>query len=148
MVISMRLIRLGDLLRVAAITGGMFVLLGTVAALWSNPFFMRMTPTSGFETGLLATQAVLAGLYLGISRPRCASKTAGVGGILGFLGVACPVCNKLLLWMFGSTLLLEYFEPVRIYVGVGGAALLACALWRKFFHPGVTCAGAPSPDPA
>lgn len=144
----MRAISPGDLLRSAAISSGMFVLLGTVAALWSNPFFMRMSPTSGFETAVLAAQAVLAGLYLGISRPRCASKTAGVGGVLGFLGVACPVCNKLLLWTFGSALLLEYFEPVRIYVGVVGTGLLAYALWRKLFRPGVACAGVPSPDPA
>jgi hypothetical protein len=138
---SMRAISPGDLLRSAAISSGIFVLLGTVAALWSNPFFMRMTPTSGFETVVLAAQAVMAGLYLGISRPRCASKTAGTGGVLGFLGVACPVCNKLLLWTFGSALLLEYFEPVRIYVGLAGAALLAYALWRKLFVDDAECVG-------
>lgn len=119
------------LLRSAVIAAGIFFLLGTVAALWENPLFVRMTPTSGFETALLAVQAVLAGLYLGIRRPACATKTAGVGGVTGFLGIACPVCNKLLLWVFGSTLLLEYFEPIRIYVAVAGAGLLAYALWAK-----------------
>lgn len=115
----------------AAIAAATFALLGTVAALWENPLFMRMTPTSGFETTVLAVQAVLAGLYLGTNRPACGAKAAGFGGLAGFLGIACPVCNKLLLWVFGSALLLEYFEPILIYVALLGAGLLAYGLWMK-----------------
>ena len=144
----MRMVSPGDVARSAAISSGVFVLLGTVAALWPNPFFMRMTPTSGFETTVLAAQAIMAGIYLGISGPPCAKSTASVGSVLAFLGIACPVCNKLLLWIFGSALLLEHFEPVRIYVGLTGAGLLAYALWRKFTRAGNECTGAPSPDTA
>lgn len=53
---------------------------------------------------------------------------AGVGGVLGFLGVACPVCNKILLLLFGGELLLTYFEPVRLYVAAVGTAILAVAV--------------------
>jgi hypothetical protein len=42
-----------SLARGTATAAAMFVLLGTVAALWNNPFFMRMTPAGGFEIGLL-----------------------------------------------------------------------------------------------
>lgn len=59
---------------------------------------------------------------------------AGVGGVLGFLGVACPVCNKILLLLFGGELLLTYFEPVRLYVAAAGTAILAVAVileWRR-----------------
>ena len=35
---------------------GSFLVLGTVAALWPNPFFMRMTPTSGFERNFCCFQ--------------------------------------------------------------------------------------------
>ncbi len=96
---------------------GSFIALGSVAALWENPLFVRMTPVSGFEIAALAILSLLLGVYVAIRRPFCSAKTASVGGVLGFLGVACPVCNKILLLLFGGDLLLTYFEPVRIYVG-------------------------------
>ncbi|HUF82522.1 MAG TPA: hypothetical protein VMN03_15400 [Burkholderiales bacterium] len=120
-----------SLARGAATAAAMFVLLGTVAALWNNPFFTRMTPAGGFEIGLLLLQSLLAGVYVGLPRSPCGKRTAGAGAIIGFLGIACPVCNKVLVLLIGSALLLEYFEPVRLYVALGGAALLALAVWLK-----------------
>lgn len=108
-----------------------FVAIGTLTALWQNTLFTRMTPTAGYEYALLAAQSLLGGLYFGVRTPACALKTAGSGGILGFLGVACPVCNKLLLAVFGSGLLLSYFEPVRLYVGLLGTVILFWAVSRK-----------------
>lgn len=108
--------------------------LGTVSALWNNPLFVRMTPAGGWEIGLLGAFSMPFGLYVAIRRPACADGTAGVGGVLGFLGVACPVCNKILLLLFGGELLLTYFEPVRLYVAAAGTAILAVAVvleWRR-----------------
>jgi hypothetical protein len=127
-----------DVLWSLLISIGMFGLLGTVAALWDNPLFMRMTPTSGFEVFLLVAQSALAGIYLGVRRAPCAGRVAGTGGILGFLGVACPVCNKLLVLAFGSALLLEYFEPLRLYVGLAGTGLLGYAVYAKLIRPSCT----------
>lgn len=102
--------------------------LGTVSALWDNPLFMRMTPVGVSEIVLLGTLSVLLGLYVAIRRPACADKAAGAGGVLGFLGIACPVCNKILLLLFGGELLLAYFEPVRLYVAAAGIAIVAVAV--------------------
>ena len=73
-----------------------FAAFGTVTALWENPFFIRMTPTSGYEVSLLALQAIMFGIYFSIPTGYCSTKSLSTGGVLGFLGVACPVC------VFGS----------------------------------------------
>ena len=109
----------------------MFAGLGTAAALWENPLFMRMTPTGGFEIALLLLLSALAGLYVGLPQTECGKRTAGTGGVIGFLGIACPVCNKILVLFFGSALLLEYYEPVRLYLALGGVVLMAVAIWFK-----------------
>jgi SecY len=109
-----------------------FAGLGTVSALWDNPFFIRMTPAGGWEITLLAALSLLLGLYVTIRRLACSNRTAGAGGLLGFLGVACPVCNKILLLLFGSELLLTYFEPVRVYVAALGVLIVLAVLLREW----------------
>ncbi len=116
---------------------GTFLVLGTVTAVWPNPVFVRMTPTQGFEVWLLAIQAVLVGVYVAIRRPRCPVRGAGLGSLLGFLGIACPTCNKILLLAFGADLLLTYFEPYRLPLAAVGAAVTAVAVaweWRQRKH--------------
>ena len=117
------------------VAGGAFVLMGTMTALWKNPFFTRMTPTSGYELWLLVAESLLLGFYFGIRRSKEKGTCSTVGGVLGFLGIACPVCNKILLLLFGSTFLLSYFEPVRLYVGLLGISLLSYGLYRKLSLP-------------
>ena len=108
-----------------------FAALGTVTALWENPFFIRMTPTSGFEIALLLLQAIMFGIYLSIPSNHCPTKTLSAGGVLGFLGIACPVCNKILLYAFGAELLLSYLEPARVYLAVVGTLVVGLALYIK-----------------
>ncbi len=111
---------------------GSVIALGSVAALWENPFFIRMTPVSGFETAALMALSLLLGVYVAIRRPSCSIKTVGTGGVLGFLGIACPVCNQILMFLFGGELLLTYFEPVRIYVAAAGVLIAALAVAREW----------------
>ena len=96
------------------------------------PFFVRMTPAGALEIALLALTAALLGLYVAIRRPACSVKGATAGGVLGFVGVACPVCNKLLVLLVGSELLLTYFEPVRVFVAAAGVVILALAIAREW----------------
>ncbi len=116
----------------AAVAVGAFLALGTVAALWDNPVFIRMTPAGGWEISMLAAMSVLSGVYVAIRRPFCSVKGASVGGILGFLGVACPVCNKILLLIFGGELLMTWYEPVRLYVAALGALLIGWMVVREW----------------
>ncbi|MCH7832617.1 MAG: hypothetical protein IIC55_07060 [Proteobacteria bacterium] len=118
---------------------GTFAALGTVAAIWENPFFIRMTPAGNAEIWILGLLAILIGVFVAIRRPACSGKTAGVGGVLGFLGIACPVCNKILLVIFGGDLLLTYFEPIRIYVAVIGVAIAGWAVVREIRGKDVVC---------
>jgi hypothetical protein len=108
-----------------------FAVLGTVSALWLNPLFIRMTPAGGLEIALLALLSLFLGLYVAVRRPACSNTTAGTGSVLGFLGVACPTCNKILMLLIGGELLLTYFEPVRIYVAAAGVVVVAAAVVRE-----------------
>ncbi len=125
-----------------------FVMLGTVAALWDNPLFIRMTPAGGWEITMLAAMSVLSGVYVAIRRPFCSLKGAGAGGILAFVGVACPVCNKILLIVFGGELLMTYFEPVRIYVAAAGALMIGAFAVREWMLTRPAAQMAPAVGPA
>lgn len=100
-----------------------FLILGTLSALWPNPFFIRMTPVTGFEPAFLGAQSILLGVFVAIRRPRCKLRTVGVSSMVNFLGIACPVCNKVLMFVFGASALLTYFEPIRVYVALFGVLL-------------------------
>ncbi|MEP4527382.1 MAG: hypothetical protein ABJ050_08575 [Paracoccaceae bacterium] len=112
-----------------------FATVGTVAAVWDNPFFVRMTPAGEWEIVLLAILSALIGLYLAIRQTSCGTQRMTVGGIVGFVGIACPTCNKILLLIFGGEILLAYYEPIRIYVAAVGvfvvAAVVLAELRRK-----------------
>ena len=108
-----------------------FGALGTVAALWVNPVFIRMTPVQGFEVPLLALLAVLSGVYVVVRRPMCGANKATGAGFLGFLGVACPVCNKILVLAFGGELLMTYYEPVRLHITLISLILMVWLVWRE-----------------
>ncbi len=109
-----------------------FATVGTVTAVWDNPFFIRMTPGGGFELTLLFLLSTLSGVYVAIRDPACSVKKAGVGGVLGFIGIACPVCNKILLILFGGELLMAYFEPVRVYVAALGVLIVGWAVFSEW----------------
>ena len=114
------------------ITSATFLLLGTITALLNNSFFIRMTEVNGWDYIILSFESLLIVLFFGIRAPHCATKKAGIGGVLGFVGFGCPVCNKILLLLFGSSFLLSYFEPVRHYAGALGLLLFSYALIQRW----------------
>ena len=45
------------------------LLLGAMTAIWSNPFFMRMTEVSGWDYIILSFESLMIGLFFGIQAP-------------------------------------------------------------------------------
>ena len=108
-----------------------FASVGTITAVWSNPLFIRMTPVAAWEFPAVLLLAVLTGVFFAVRFTACGARRAGIGGVLSFIGIACPVCNKILMLIFGGPLLLAYFDPVRPYVALAGLILLAVGIYRN-----------------
>lgn len=112
---------------------GLFFLFGIPTALIPSPWFIRMINKSVYDYIFLITNSILLGTYIGIYyykkklNKKCII-TGYSGGIGGFFAFGCPICNKLLVFLFGSTALLNYFEPYRRFLGFFSIILLLIAL--------------------
>lgn len=109
-----------------------FAALGTVSAIWENPFFVRMTPVGTWELPALVLLSTLTGVFAAVRRPVCSLNQAGAGSIAGFLGIACPTCNKILMLIFGGEALMRWFDPIRPLISLLGIAILVYAISREF----------------
>jgi hypothetical protein len=110
------------------------LLIGLPTDVLPNPWFTRMTPVGPLDyvfwplTSLL-TGMLLATYVLPAAPAGSGGRRAGVGaGVLGWLAIGCPVCNKLVVVLLGSAGAMEYFAPVQpvlgaLAVGLAGAAL-------------------------
>lgn len=120
----------------AAAAVGVFLAIGLPTAVIPNPVFGRPVAVTWWAPWVLVVTAVLGGLvaatYLrtpdvgdGVDRP---GRVAGVGGLLGFFAVGCPVCNKLVVVALGSTGALQWFAPIQPLLAVASLVALAVAL--------------------
>jgi len=100
-----------------------------------NPWFTRMIPTRPQDYVFLAITVLLAA-FLGATFAFPTScnlqegKLAG-GGVLSFLTVGCPICNKLVLILLGTSGALRYFEPIQPLLGIASMLLLVAAIWIR-----------------
>ncbi len=121
----------------AAAVLGTIVVVGVPTELIPNPVFGRAVPVTWWAWPALVLTAALSGLLLATYVRDPAAPTAGparagaVGGLLTYLAVGCPVCNKIALLALGYTGALQWFAPVQPLLAVGGAALLIYALHRR-----------------
>ncbi|HYO18684.1 MAG TPA: hypothetical protein VES02_08480 [Dermatophilaceae bacterium] len=124
---------------------GTVLALGVPTAVIANPVFGRtIAPTSWAMNVLIAT-GILAGLltatYVRNDGPvlRSSSVPESVadqrtarrgmfGGLLAYLAIGCPVCNKVVLIALGSTGAVRIFAPVQPYLAAAGLVALAWAL--------------------
>jgi hypothetical protein len=103
------------------------VLIGVPTAMFDNPLFIRMIPIRSQDYAIWAASAVLAGLIAGtFTRPANSGSEGKAlsGGFLSYLAVGCPVCNKLVVLLLGTSGALTIFAPAQLFIGLASLALL------------------------
>jgi hypothetical protein len=114
-----------------------FVVFGVLTVLIPNKFFARMTPVTAPDYIFLIFTSLLLGTYLSFhqyqkkhgSKKGCVAATSG--GVFGFLGFGCSICNKLLILLLGVAGVLAYVEPYRPLIGSFGIGLMVYAIYIK-----------------
>jgi hypothetical protein len=114
----------------------LFLLFGIPTALIPTPWFSRMVGKTFLDYLFLIFSSILLGAYIGVhyykknTMKKCNVVTTS-GGVAGFLSFSCPVCNKILIILFGTTALMTYLEPYRPAIGFSSISILGLALyWR------------------
>lgn len=114
------------------------LLVGLPTDVVPNPLFSRAVPVQWWNYPTLALTAVLAGLVLATylrhsDEPASPSggRLGSVGGVLSFFAVGCPVCNKLVLLLLGTSGALAYWAPLQPLIAGASVLLLAEAALRR-----------------
>ncbi|WP_406724286.1 hypothetical protein WJ438_06055 [Streptomyces sp. GD-15H] len=117
------------------------VVIGVPTDVVPSPLFSRSVPVQWWNYPALAVTAVLAGLVLntyvrlpsmaGTEQSPRGNRLGWLGGLLSFLAVGCPVCNKVVLLLLGASGALSYWAPLQPLVALVSAALLAEAALRR-----------------
>jgi hypothetical protein len=134
----------------AALTG---VLIGISTDLLPNPWLRHMIEIRPFDYVVwilisVLTGALLATYILPAAGAGLGPQRTGVGaGSLGWLAVGCPVCNKLVIALLGTSGALNYFAPIQPLLGALAVGLSATALIIRLraFYAGCDVAAARSP---
>jgi len=108
------------------------LLVGLPTDVIPNPVFGRAIGVTWWSYPTLALTGVLSGLlvatYVNASPDDGISRKGGVGGLLSFFAVGCPVCNKVVLLALGTIGARRWFEPVQPLLAVVSLVLLGWAL--------------------
>ncbi len=126
------------------------VVLGVPTAVIDNPVFGRAIAPTAWSVPVLVATAVLGGLLFAtyVAAPaeleRRATRVGGAGGLLAYVAIGCPVCNKVVLLALGTTGAVRFFAPLQPLLAVAGLGLTAWAL-RQRLRAESAC---PRPTPA
>lgn len=119
----------------AAAAVGTVLLVGIPTDVIPNPVFGRPVEVTWWSLPVLFATGVLAGLlaatYLRDDAEPLADRPArmgGVGGLLAYFAIGCPVCNKLVVLALGATGALEFFAPLQPALALLGVVVLGVAL--------------------
>lgn len=111
------------------------LVLAIPTAIVANPYFTRMTPVEPEQYAFWVATSLLTGALLATYlepglRRGLAGQSAGAG-LLGVFAVGCPICNKLVVALLGTSGALTYFAPIQPLLGAGAVALAGYGLWLR-----------------
>ena len=130
---------------VAAVAGAIvtFLVLGIPTDIVPNPVFGRAIEPTWWSLPVLIATSVLSGMllatYINTNSFDRSARVGGVGGLMAYLAIGCPVCNKVVLIALGTTGAMNWFAPVQPYLGIAALVVIAYAL-RKRLTTLNTCA--------
>ncbi len=111
------------------------VLVGVPTGIIRTSLYHRMTPVLWWNYPVWAVTALLEGFLLAsYVRAGAGNATTGkatAGGVLSFLAVGCPVCNKLVVLAIGISGAMSYWAPVQPFLAVASLALLGFVVRRR-----------------
>ena len=111
------------------------IVLAMPTAIIDNSFFTRMTPVEPEQYAFWVLTSVLTGALLATYiepglRRGLAGQSLGAG-LLGVFAIGCPICNKLVVALLGTSGALTYFGPVQPVLGAAAVALAGYGLWLR-----------------
>ena len=116
----------------AAATAASALIIGIPTVLIANGWYIRMTPPRPQDYVVWVLSALLIGLIAGTfvaGKNRTVSMTpAATGGMLSYLAVGCPICNKLAVALLGVSGALNLFGPAQLFIGIASVVLLGLTL--------------------
>lgn len=118
-----------------AAAAGSAVVIGLVTVLIPNALFARDIPPVWWDYPVWILTALLLGMLIAsyVRGPDSAFEgrpgvLGGVGGMLGWFAVGCPVCNKIALLALGYTGALTYFTALQPILAALSIVLLVAAV--------------------
>jgi hypothetical protein len=119
---------------------GVALAVGLPTDVIANPVFGRPVPVTWWSYPVLALTAVFGGLLAATYRRDDSpttdetdhidgpARTGGLGGLMSFFAVGCPVCNKLVVVALGAVGARRWFEPFQPILAAASIVLLVVAL--------------------
>lgn len=109
------------------------IALGVPTAIIPNPLFHRIIEAGPSNYFFWASTSVVTGALLATyALPRAVKDRAAEaglgGGVLAYLAVGCPLCNKAVVALLGASGAVTIFQPIQPLLGALGLLLASMAL--------------------
>ncbi|TCP46834.1 hypothetical protein EV191_113111 [Tamaricihabitans halophyticus] len=140
----------------AALAGVLTLLVvGVPTDIIDTPLFSREVPVRWWEYPVLAATILLTAAWFALpgatALPDRTHRTPLGAVLLAVFAVGCPVCNKIILIVLGTSGALSIWAPIQPFLALISLALLSFAIiqrWRKQSCSTDTCATQPEEEPA
>jgi hypothetical protein len=112
-----------------------FLVLGIPTDIVPNPIFGRAIEPTWWSLPVLIATSLLGGVllatYINTNAFDRSARVGGVGGLMAYLAIGCPVCNKVVLLALGTTGAMNWFAPVQPYLGIAALLVIVYALHKR-----------------